>query len=153
MCSNDILHASSIAGVGVSALLDQLFHAILDEQDGVLLLSPYYAGFDRDLVVGRSKVSLIGVECPLTKGSEDRWDGEGGLGELFEKAYRDAKAKGVNVSRSRRSTASAETTVTEHILRFGVAGPSNAGYKPAQPSRNHRVPFYSSWILRLCAEA
>lgn len=86
-----------ISGVGVSALLDQLFHAILDEQDGVLLLSPYYAGFDRDLVVGRSKVNLIGVECPLSEGSEDRWDGRGGLGEVFEKAYQDAKGRGVNV--------------------------------------------------------
>jgi hypothetical protein len=79
-------------------LLDQLFHAILDEQDGVLLLGPYYAGFDRDLVVGRSKVNLIGVECSLAEGAEDQWHGEGGLGELFEKAYQDARERGVHVS-------------------------------------------------------
>jgi 1-aminocyclopropane-1-carboxylate synthase len=93
-------------GVGVSALLDQLFHAILDPGDSVLLLTPYYAGFDRDLVVGRSRVNLVGVDCQTpdsgstgTPGyEEDRWDGPGGLGERFEKVYQDSISKGMNVS-------------------------------------------------------
>lgn len=50
------------AGVGVSAILDHLFHTILDAGDGVLILNPYYAGFDRDLVGGRSGVKLVGVD-------------------------------------------------------------------------------------------
>jgi len=36
-------------GVGVSAILDHLFHTILYSGEGVLILNPYYAGFDRDL--------------------------------------------------------------------------------------------------------
>jgi hypothetical protein len=138
---------SLIIGVGVSALLDQLFHAILDEQDGVLLLSPYYAGFDRDLVVGRSKVSLIGVECPLSEGSEDRWDGRGGLGEVFEKAYQDAKGRGVNVRHTKGSTGTTKGAIAHLILRLGFAGPSDVDHEPPQPFGNHRVPLHPSWVL------
>jgi hypothetical protein len=96
------------AGVGVSAILDHLFHTILDAGDGVLILNPYYAGFDRDLVGGRSGVKLVGVdwagygdqtECQNEDEVQDEWAGDGGLEEAFEKALQNARADGVDVSR------------------------------------------------------
>lgn len=97
------------AGVGVSAILDHLFHTLLDAGDGVLILNPYYAGFDRDLVGGRSGVKLVGVdwaaygdqtECQNEDEEvQDEWAGDGGLEEAFEKALQNARADGVDVSR------------------------------------------------------
>ncbi|KAH8085861.1 pyridoxal phosphate-dependent transferase [Filobasidium floriforme] len=95
-----------ITGVGVSAILDHLFHTLLDAGDGVLILNPYYAGFDRDLVGGRSGVKLVGVdwagykdqiECQNEDEVQDEWAGDGGLEEAFEKALQNARADGVDV--------------------------------------------------------
>jgi len=68
--------------------------------------------------VGRSKVNLIGVECPLSEGSEDRWDGRGGLGEVFEKAYQDAKGRGVNVSQLEGNAGTVGGAVSNLAPRF-----------------------------------
>lgn len=74
----------------------------------MLILNPYYAGFDRDLVGGRSGVKLVGVDWAgygdqiegQDEGEdEDEWAGEGGLEEAFEKALQNARADGVDVSR------------------------------------------------------
>lgn len=57
---------SLITGVGCSAVLDQLFYTLMDEGDSVLLIGPYYTGFDRDLI-GRARVNLVPV-CPPCEG-------------------------------------------------------------------------------------
>lgn len=54
---------SLITGVGCSAVLDQLFYMLMDEDDAVLLIGPYYTGFDRDLI-GRARVNLVPVTPP-----------------------------------------------------------------------------------------
>ncbi|CAK9786745.1 PLP-dependent transferase [Cutaneotrichosporon oleaginosum] len=61
--AHPVLPDQLITGVGCSAVLDQLFHTLMDEGEAVLLAAPYYTGFDRDLI-GRARVSLVPVDLP-----------------------------------------------------------------------------------------
>lgn len=80
-----------IVGAGCSAILDQLFHVLLDPGEGILLSKPYYSGFDRDLRP-RSGAVLVGV--PLDEGGRG---GEGSVEERFGKALKEQREKGVKV--------------------------------------------------------
>jgi hypothetical protein len=122
-------------GVGVSAILDHLFHTILDAGDGVLILNPYYAGFDRDLVGGRSGVKLVGVDWAGYEDQiqgqdgdedEDEWAGDAGLEEAFEKALQTARADGVDVSRRSRLRRFMPITDANLTLNLG-GGPGGGG--------------------------
>ncbi|ORY25180.1 pyridoxal phosphate-dependent transferase [Naematelia encephala] len=87
----EVLPEHLITGVGCSAVLDQLIYTLMDEGEAVLLASPYYTGFDRDLI-GRARVRLVGVHVP---------EGDGAFGpeslEAFEDALAKCKADGVVV--------------------------------------------------------
>lgn len=89
--SSTVLKPSDIiTGNGCSALLDQLFHVLLDEGEGALLSKPYYSGFDRDLKP-RSGTVLVGV--PL----EEEGEQEGDIEKRFGRALRESEAKCVKV--------------------------------------------------------
>jgi 1-aminocyclopropane-1-carboxylate synthase len=53
-----------ITGSGASCILNQLFRAITDAGDGVLIAGPYYPGFDNDLLIMDNAVP-IPVNVPL----------------------------------------------------------------------------------------
>lgn len=89
--SSTVLKPSDIiTGNGCSALLDQLFHVLLDAGEGALLSKPYYSGFDRDLMP-RSGTVLVGV--PL----EEEEEQEGDIERRFGRALRESEAKCVKV--------------------------------------------------------
>ncbi|OWZ30063.1 hypothetical protein C356_06044 [Cryptococcus neoformans c45] len=85
-----VLPEQIITGVGCSAVLDQLFYTILDENEAVLLAAPYYTGFDRDLI-SRGRVKLIPVHL-----SPEKAFGPESL-ELFEEVYDKVTAQGISV--------------------------------------------------------
>lgn len=80
-----------IVGAGCSAILDQLFHVLLDPGEGILLSKPYYSGFDRDLRP-RSGAVLVGV--PL---DDEGAGGEGSVEKRFGKALRESREAGIKV--------------------------------------------------------
>lgn len=82
----DILTAN-----GCSALLDQLFHVLLDQGEGVLLSQVTYAGFARDLRP-RSGTVLVGVPLAGEEG-----DDEGDVDARFGQSLRESEANGVKV--------------------------------------------------------
>lgn len=89
--SSTVLKPSDIiTGNGCSALLDQLFHVLLDAGEGALLSTPYYSGFDRDLKP-RSGTVLVGV--PL----EEEGEQEGDIERRFGRALRESEDKCVKV--------------------------------------------------------
>ena len=158
-------------GVGVSAILDHLFHTILDAGDGVLILNPYYAGFDRDLVGVRSGVKLVGVdwagygdqiECQNEDEVRDEWAGDGGLEEAFEKALQNARADGVDVSRRSRlrrfmpiTDANLTLKLSPPSLNFTLtttSGPGDPDLQPPQSLGHHRLPVDVDWVLQICPE-
>jgi len=56
--------AHIITGSGASCILNQLFRAIADPGEGVLIASPYYPGFDNDLLIMDNAIP-IPVNVPL----------------------------------------------------------------------------------------
>jgi hypothetical protein len=159
------------AGVGVSAILDHLFHTLLDAGDGVLILNPYYAGFDRDLVGGRSGVKLVGVDWAGYEDQiqgqdgdedEDEWAGDAGLEEAFEKALQTARADGVDVSRRSRlrrfmpiTDANLTLKLSPPSLNFTLtttSGPGDPDLQPPQSLGHHRLPVDVDWVLQICPE-
>lgn len=108
-----------VTGAGLSCLIDQLAYTLFNPSEGILILRPYYAGFNRDFCK-RNGVKLIGVtHSPSTpsyqrrpqaekqpKGEdeeergEDRgeiWKGPDGLGQAFEMALKEAQDQGTKV--------------------------------------------------------
>jgi hypothetical protein len=81
----------------VTGLLDHLFHTIVDQDDGVLVLTPYYAGFDRELVGGRSAIRIVPVHWEGIYAGHDVWDGPSGLKAAFEQALQQAESQGIQV--------------------------------------------------------
>ena len=137
----------------------------------MLILNPYYAGFDRDLVGGRSGVKLVGVdwagygdqiEGQEWDEDEDEWTGNGGLEEAFEKALQNARADGVDVSRRsglRRFMPITDANLTLNLslpsLNFTLtttSGPSDPDLQPPQSLGNHRLPVDVDRVLQVCAE-
>jgi len=57
-------HAHIITGSGASCILNHLFRAIADPGEGVLIASPYYPGFDNDLLIMDNAIP-IPVNVPL----------------------------------------------------------------------------------------
>jgi len=60
----DVLPSHIITGSGASCILAQLFRAIADEGEGVLIAAPYYPGFDNDLILMDNMIP-IPVNVPL----------------------------------------------------------------------------------------
>lgn len=80
-----------ITGNGCSALLDQLFHVLVDAGEGCLLSEVTYAGFGRDLRP-RSGTVLVGVPLEGVDG-----DDEGDVDARYGKSLRESEAKGIKV--------------------------------------------------------
>lgn len=87
----------------MTGLLDHLFHTIVDQDDGVLVLTAYYAGFDRELVGGRSAIKIVPVHWGGIYAGQDAWDGPSGLKAAFEQALQQAESQGIEVRSVRKS--------------------------------------------------
>jgi 1-aminocyclopropane-1-carboxylate synthase len=79
-----------VTGVGLTAVLNQLFQVITDAGDGVLIAAPYYPGFDYDLTIQNESVPI-----PVSVPKDDKF-APAELGHL-EKALISARDKGTNV--------------------------------------------------------
>jgi hypothetical protein len=105
-----------VTGAGLSCLIDQLAYTLFNPSEGILILRPYYAGFNRDFCK-RNGVRLVGVTPPPTTPSSQRasqakehtqeaaeeedegeiWEGPDGLGQAFEMALKEAEDQGTKV--------------------------------------------------------
>lgn len=106
-----------VTGAGLSCLIDQLAYTLFNPSEGILILRPYYAGFNRDFCK-RNGVKLIGVNPPTpstpsfrrrsqpkehTKEAAEEedereiWEGPDGLGQAFEMALKEAENQGTKV--------------------------------------------------------
>ncbi|SNX86835.1 related to 1-aminocyclopropane-1-carboxylate synthase 1 [Melanopsichium pennsylvanicum] len=90
-------------GSGATGILDQLFWNICDQDDGVLLSSPYYNAFDNDLT-NRAKAQVVEVKLPLPEvahpnelQSLETSSFAKHTVAAYENAYMDATAKGIKV--------------------------------------------------------
>ncbi|KAH8079618.1 pyridoxal phosphate-dependent transferase [Filobasidium floriforme] len=81
-----------ITSAGLSCLIDQLTYTLFNPSEGILILRPYYAGFNRDFCK-RNGVKLIGVTHP----PGESWEGPDGLGQAFEMALKEAEDQGTKV--------------------------------------------------------
>lgn len=91
-----------LIGNGATEILEAVFWDLCDDNDGVLLSTPYYNAFDEDLSF-RAKVQIVPVDVPLPEAS----NGSGVKQSLntfaedtvgcYEKSLADATSKGIRV--------------------------------------------------------
>uniref|UniRef100_A0A7N0UYB3 Aminotransferase class I/classII large domain-containing protein n=1 Tax=Kalanchoe fedtschenkoi TaxID=63787 RepID=A0A7N0UYB3_KALFE len=74
---------------GATAAIEMLSFCLADQGNGLLVPTPYYPGFDRD-VIWRAGVELIHVHCCSSDNFSPSID-------AFEQAYRNARRHGIKV--------------------------------------------------------